>query len=129
MNRPRAMLRAGFFALLLLPAAMISPSDAHAGDQVAIVRDVPYRDGPVKAWRLDLALKADLRGRPRPGIVVIHGGGWIEGDKSSFVFRDRRAPANIVDFARQGFVAVSLLSFRRGSPRCARRGRRSGACR
>ena len=53
-------------------------------------------------------MKTDLRGRPRPGIVVIHGGGWIEGDKSSFVFRDRRAPANIVDFARQGFVAVTI---------------------
>src|SRR3954462_9974822 len=108
MNRPRGMLRVGFLALFLSPAAMMSSPSADAEDELAIVRDVPYRDGPVKAWRVDLAMKADLRGRPRPGIVVIHGGGWIEGDKSSFVFRDRRAPANIVDFARQGFVAVSI---------------------
>ena len=102
------MFRVRFFALLLLPGAMISSFAVEAGEEIAILRDVPYRDGPDKAWRLDLAMKADLRGRPRPGIVVIHGGGWIEGDKSSFVFRDRRAPANIVDFARQGFVAVSI---------------------
>ena len=47
-------------------------------------------------------------GKPRPGIVVIHGGGWLEGDKSSFVFSDRTSPANIVDFARLGFVAVTI---------------------
>src|SRR4051794_20174400 len=108
MDGPRATFRIRVLALLLLPAAMISPLDVDAEDAIAILRDVPYRAGPVKAWRLDLAMKADLRGRPRPGIVVIHGGGWIEGDKSSFVFRDRRAPANIVEFARQGFVAVSI---------------------
>ena len=59
---------AGFLALLLWPAAMMSPpSDGHAGDEVAIVRDVPYRDGPVKAWRLDLAVKKERGGRPRRG--------------------------------------------------------------
>jgi acetyl esterase/lipase len=50
----------------------------------------------------------DLTGKPRPGIVVVHGGGWLEGDTSSFVFKDRSALANIVDFAKLGFVAVTI---------------------
>ena len=45
---------------------------------------------------------------PRPAIVVIHGGGWIEGDKSSFASREHGVPGNIVDFAAQGFVAVTI---------------------
>jgi acetyl esterase/lipase len=55
-----------------------------------------------------LALKKDTRGKPRPGVVVIHGGGWLEGDKSSFASRDGGVPGNIVDFAAQGFVAVTI---------------------
>jgi acetyl esterase/lipase len=82
----------------------IEPRD----DEIVIQRDIPYRTGASKAWRLDLAMKKDLGGKPRPAIVVIHGGGWIEGDKSSFVFRERSAPANIVDFAKLGFVAVTI---------------------
>jgi|GEM_PF-1402841 len=79
-----------------------------ADDDIAVVRDIAYREGDSKAWRLDLAMKKDLTGKPRPGIVVIHGGGWLEGDKSSFVFKERKAPANIVDFAKLGFVAVTV---------------------
>jgi len=51
----------------------------------------------------------------RPAIVVIHGGGWLEGDKSSFSARGRAdagnlgaTPGNILDFARLGFVAVTI---------------------
>ena len=97
---------------LLLCSAVLGrawAADVRAdAENITVLRDVPYRDGPSKAWRLDLAMPSDLQGKPRPGIVVIHGGGWIEGDKSSFVFRDRHTPANIVDFARRGFVAVTI---------------------
>jgi acetyl esterase/lipase len=44
----------------------------------------------------------------RPAIVVIHGGGWLEGDKSSFSTPKNRPPGNIIDFARRGFVAVTI---------------------
>jgi len=104
----RRVLGLALFCVLATSArgfAADTPADA---GEITILRDVPYRDGASKACRLDLAMKKDLRGKPRPGIVVIHGGGWIEGDKSSFVFADRHTPANIVDFARQGFVAVSI---------------------
>jgi acetyl esterase/lipase len=73
-----------------------------------MVRDVPYREGPSKSWRLDLAMTEDAHGKPRPAIVVIHGGGWREGDKSSFASRKDGVPGNIEDFAELGFVAVTI---------------------
>jgi acetyl esterase/lipase len=53
-------------------------------------------------------MKDDPRGKPRPGIVVIHGGGWLEGDRSSFASRKHGVPGNIEDFAELGFVAVTI---------------------
>ena len=53
-------------------------------------------------------MKKDSGGETRPGIVVIHGGGWLEGDKSSFTSRTHGVPGNIEDFAALGFVAVAI---------------------
>ena len=75
---------------------------------IVVLHDLCYREGTSKQWRLDLAMKKDLRGKPRPGIVVIHGGGWIEGDKSSFASRKHGVPGNIEDFAELGFVAAAI---------------------
>jgi acetyl esterase/lipase len=75
---------------------------------ITVVRDIPYREGPGKRWRLDLAMKKDPHGKPRPAIVVIHGGGWLEGDRSSFASRKHGVPGNIEDFAELGFVAVTI---------------------
>jgi acetyl esterase/lipase len=44
----------------------------------------------------------------RPAVVVIHGGGWIEGDKSSFASALHGVPGNIEEFARLGFVAATI---------------------
>jgi acetyl esterase/lipase len=79
-----------------------------AAEILTIHRDLRYRAGPSKQWRLDLAMKTEPAGRPRPGIVVIHGGGWLEGDKSSFTSRKDGVPGNIEDFAALGFVAVTV---------------------
>ncbi len=100
--RPRTVLAA--FALLCL-------GDARSFGQerdITVLHDLHYRDGPSNKWRLDLAMKKDQRGPPRPVIVVIHGGGWLEGDKSSFASREHGVPGNIVDFAALGFVAVTI---------------------
>ncbi|CAN5559478.1 hypothetical protein BH10PLA2_BH10PLA2_18110 [soil metagenome] len=69
--------------------------------------NLAYRPGPSKQWRLDLALPKKLDS-PRPAILVIHGGGWIEGDKSSFTSREHGVPGNIIDFAALGFVAATM---------------------
>ena len=49
------MFRVRFFALLLLPGAMISSFAVEAEEEIAILRDVPYRDGPARpggsTWR------------------------------------------------------------------------------
>src|SRR5262249_24172530 len=73
-----------------------------------ILHDVRYREGASKQWRLDLAFKKNQRGKPRPAIVVIHGGDWVQGDKSSFASRKYGVPGNIEDFARLGFVAATI---------------------
>lgn len=75
---------------------------------VKVVRDLPYRTGASKRWRLDLAMPAAPGGRPRPGVVVIHGGGWVEGDRSGFASRAHGVPGNIEDFAALGFVAAAV---------------------
>lgn len=94
---------------LLLGSAASPAADKPADpDDVAIFNDLHYREGSSKSWRLDLAVKKNRSGKPRPGIVVIHGGGWIEGDKSSFASRKYGVPGNIVDFASLGFVAVTI---------------------
>jgi acetyl esterase/lipase len=72
------------------------------------LHDISYRVGPSRQWKLDLAMKKAVGDPPRPGIVVIHGGGWLEGDKSSFASREHGVPGNIVDFAALGFVAVTM---------------------
>ena len=101
-----------FWLSLALWAACIQPgffvAESAAGDDIVVYRDLPYRDGASQNWKLDLALKKDSQGKPRPGIVVIHGGGWIEGDKSSFSTANGDVPGNIQHFARLGFVAVTV---------------------
>ncbi len=79
-----------------------------AAIEVTVLHDLRYRDGPSKQWRLDLAMPKARGDRPRPAIVVIHGGGWLEGDKASFAAPKHRAPGNIVEFAELGFVAVTI---------------------
>ena len=86
--------------------------DADLPADIIRVRDIPYRDGGSgkgsTSWKLDLAVRKGIPTRPRPGIVVIHGGGWLEGDKSSFASREHKVPGNIIDFAELGFVAVTI---------------------
>jgi acetyl esterase/lipase len=79
-----------------------------APEGITVLRDIRYREGASKQWRLDLAMKKDPHGKPRPAVVVIHGGGWLEGDKSSFASREGGVPGNVVDFAERGFVAVTI---------------------
>ena len=78
------------------------------GDNVQMRYDVRYREGASAAWTFDLAMPPLVAGQRRPAIVVIHGGGWIEGDKSSFSRAEKLPPGNIRDFAKLGFVAATM---------------------
>src|SRR5437868_378446 len=95
------------FLLGTMPCLCTADGPADGGDDVEMIFDVKYREGTVRNWSLDLALPKGKTGL-RPAIVVIHGGGWIEGDKSSFSRPAKLPPGNIRDFARQGFVAATI---------------------
>ena len=83
-------------------------NESEGGDDIVVYRDLSYREGGSRNWKLDLAMKKDATAKPRPGIIVIHGGGWIEGDKSSFSTPSGDVPGNIQHFALLGFVAVTV---------------------
>src|SRR4051794_1981431 len=72
-------------------------------DELTVIRDLRYRDIDSKSCTLDLALPRASAAAARPAILVIHGGGWLEGDKSSFVVSEKPVPGNIQAFARLGF--------------------------
>lgn len=76
--------------------------------EITTFLNLRYSDEDCKACTLDLAMPSSRNPEPRPAIVVIHGGGWLEGDKSSFATAEHQVPGNIVDFARLGFVAATI---------------------
>lgn len=102
-----ASLASAVFCALGVPNA---PADEGAvkPHEVVVVHDLPYRDVASRHCTLDLAYPKGSGEERRPAIVVIHGGGWLEGDKSSFVTETNRVPGNIRDFAALGFVAVAI---------------------
>jgi acetyl esterase/lipase len=103
--------RSGCSALvcgLILIGHSPAADDRSTPADVTVMQNVRYREGPSKSWVMDVAMKKDTSGKPRPGIVLIHGGGWLEGDKSSFTFRKHGVPSNIEDLAALGFVAATI---------------------
>ncbi len=71
---------------------------ARASD-VTVEKDVAYGTGG-SAQRLDI-FKPDGFTGVRPAVVLVHGGGWIEGDKGDFAWLGRQ-------LARVGYVAFSV---------------------
>ena len=66
-----------------------------------IVRDLIYASYGERQLRLDLYLPPQKSKRPIPGIVVVRGGGWRQGDKEGFAF--------IAGYlAKSGFAAVCI---------------------
>jgi len=75
MMRPQGPLRR-----LLAAALAASADDSALPDGVRLDADIPY--GPHPQQRVDLYRPAGTT-RPTPLIVVVHGGGWMIGDKAS----------------------------------------------
>jgi acetyl esterase/lipase len=100
----QATLAIGLLLIASPRGAAAQPTAAF--DNVAVFHNLPYREAKFAQCTLDLALPKAHADRRRPAILVIHGGGWLEGDKSSFV--SPRTPGNILDFARAGFVAAAI---------------------
>ncbi|AMV37640.1 alpha/beta hydrolase [Planctomyces sp. SH-PL62] len=89
-------------------------SAAAWADDVVVRKDIPYL-GPDRAEKLDLYLPAadPKDGEERPGIVIIHGGGWTGGDKGA-----RREIEIGTTLAQHGYVCVSIdyALAKKGSP-------------
>lgn len=91
---------------LVIGSACSADESAAVPAGVTLTREIQYRDGGSAACKLDLAMPSERGDSRRPAIVVIHGGGWLEGDKSSFT--TLKTPGNILGFAKLGFVAVTI---------------------
>jgi acetyl esterase/lipase len=68
--------------------------------QVQIVPNVAYGPLASAGEMLDLCLPAGATG-PRPAVVMMHGGGWVNGDKSSLA-------SDCAALALRGFVVASI---------------------
>lgn len=107
--RPQAL--TPLLALLLVGTPVCSqdaqsrtPQTAeHDTSSIKVLRDIAYREGASKAWRLDLAMPAAPADRLRPALVIVHGGGWSQGSRNVDVFQKM-----MTDYARKGYVTVNI---------------------
>lgn len=79
-----------------------STAESKAGD-IKVVRDIAYRKGNSKAWRLDLATPAAETDELRPALVIVHGGGWRAGSKEVDVYQKM-----MTDYAEKGYVTINV---------------------
>jgi acetyl esterase/lipase len=86
--------------LITLLSVAFAAAQARSGAP-AIEENVPYATVNGTELHLDIYSPADHSTVPRPAVLLIHGGGWISGDKSSM-----RGMGQFL--ARSGFVAFSV---------------------
>ncbi len=70
---------------------------------VTFIPDIAYREGDGAYWRLDLAMPEKPGDKPRPALVIVHGGGWSTGDK-----RLNWCVQPLFDYAARGYVCISI---------------------
>jgi len=101
MTTGRWMRRAGGIvaAAALTGVVFAAPSGAAQGG-VTVKNDVTYRTVDSEQLGLDVYQPAK-KGKNRPAVVVVHGGGWTQGDKALFARQGNQ-------LAERGFVAFSI---------------------
>jgi len=99
------------FLLLCLPPLFAQPRSLGLSDEqvedllpegVSFLPNLSYREGHDR-WRLDLFLPKNEETLLRPALVVIHGGGFVNGDKRRGGFL-RVA----IDYASKGYVTMPV---------------------
>ncbi len=69
-------------------------------DWVSIEANIPY--GEYKQTVMDIFQSKKAPSGPRPGVIVIHGGGWVNGTKESMVEKF------VMPYLEQGFVVADV---------------------
>ncbi len=85
--------------LIIIPIIVIAHERGICQDELEIIEDIVYASYGERKLRLDL-FRPD-NGKVYPGIVLIHGGGWHEGNKAQY-----HRFAEI--FARAGYVCLTI---------------------
>ena len=86
---------------LLTPFDPAAPLTETISDQVKVTREVEYGRIGGTSLKLDIYEPRTWSIFPRPTILMIHGGGWVGGDKSS----ERDLAATLV---AKGFIAFAI---------------------
>jgi acetyl esterase/lipase len=86
-------------AATLITLGLAAPAGA-AQNGVTVKRDVVFRTVDGEQLALDVYQPAK-KGKSRPAVVVVHGGGWTQGDKALFAQQSSQ-------LAQRGLVALSV---------------------
>src|SRR5512132_198491 len=101
LTRGRRMRSAAAIAVAatMITVVLAAPSGAAQGG-VTVKNDVTYRTVDGEPLGLD-GYQPAKKGKNRPAVVVVHGGGWTQGDKALFAQQSNQ-------LAERGFVAFSI---------------------
>ena len=91
------------FAAMLFQEDVANDNNQTPQHEITVKKDIAYREGESKAWRLDLAMPADNGVGPRPALVIVHGGGWRSGSKEVDVYQKM-----MTDYAKKGYVTINV---------------------
>jgi acetyl esterase/lipase len=83
------------------------------GDEVVVRKDVAYLEAGRKE-KADVYTPAGNHTAPLPAVLLIHGGGWVKGDKA-----DKRGVSIATDLAGAGYLVFAInykLTERTGAP-------------
>jgi acetyl esterase/lipase len=96
----RRVFLSSLFALSFAGAAQTSPTEAALPAGVELEANIPYDQFPETV--LDIYTPATAATGKRPGVLVIHGGGWVNGTKEAVVERF------VLPYLEQGFVVANV---------------------
>lgn len=74
-----------------------------AENGLIVTKDISYRSGESKSWKLDMAMPDKSSSKKRAAMVIVHGGGWAGGSKSVDVYQKM-----MLDYARKGYVTINV---------------------
>src|SRR5579864_239362 len=87
-------------ALVLVSAAIAQETKVAIPDSVSVEANIPY--GQYKETVLDIMQPKAAAGAKRPGVIVIHGGGWVGGAKEG------HSQETCLRYVEKGFVCADV---------------------